>query len=202
MTFDEFVKKYNGETVDYDGSFPGQCVDLYRLYLRDVIDTPQTPAVSGARLIWNTAPQDHFEKIPNTLFAIPKKGDVIIWGAFHGNPYGHVGMCIVGRFLSFTSFDSNWSRQKKAGIEQHDYKNVIGWLRPKTAIDIQKEFRDIWLRPGAKGELSYFERRLAIGSIRDVEDLRVKMRYWNGVVYPNGVYSVLGDIRWQREKRK
>ena len=33
MTFDEFIKTYNGKKIDYDGVCGVQCVDLIKLYL-------------------------------------------------------------------------------------------------------------------------------------------------------------------------
>lgn len=131
MNLNQFVQKNTGKTVDYDGLFPGQCVDLYRLYVRDVLGFPQSPQVPSARLIWNTYLDEYFDRTPNTLFAIPQKGDIVIWRAFPGNPHGHVGICLSGKFWSFTSFDSNWSTPLKAKVEHHSYFNVMGWLRPK-----------------------------------------------------------------------
>lgn len=134
MTLDQFIKKYNGKTPDFDGIFPGQCVDLYRLYCKEVLNVPQSPAVSGARLIWNTYLTDYFDRIPKAVFAIPKKGDIVVFKAFPGNPYGHVSICLDGSFWSFTSFDSNWSKPQTALIERHDYRYVLGWLRVKSPI--------------------------------------------------------------------
>lgn len=195
MTLQSFIKKYDGATVDYDGSFPGQCVDLYRFYLRDVLDVPQTPQVSGARLIWNTYSKDYFERIPNTFFAIPKEGDIIIWDAFPGNPYGHVGMCVSGRFLSFTSFDSNWSTPRKARIEQHDYKNVIGWLRPKRKLldlvnEALRECNDDPARSVGTLTLSkWWQNRVASDPKKFTDDIR-------------GYKALVGAIRWHQLRRK
>ena len=48
MTLDEFVKKYNGKKVDYDGRYGCQCVDLFRQYCEDVLNIPHTGGVIGA----------------------------------------------------------------------------------------------------------------------------------------------------------
>lgn len=64
-------------------------------------------------------------------------------------------------------------------------------------------FQQIWKRPGAPGEINYFEKRLKDGSITDTKDLEVKLRYWFGVVYPDGFHlNEEGDRRWQFEKEK
>ncbi len=47
MTLDEFVKKYLGKKVDYDGQYGAQCVDLFRQYCKDVLGIPHTGGVIG-----------------------------------------------------------------------------------------------------------------------------------------------------------
>lgn len=69
-------------------------------------------------------------------------------------------------------------------------------------FDIPTEFQRIWKRPGATGEIAYFERRLHRGTIKGTKDLREKMSYWHGIVYPNGKYSLVGDLKWKKEKAK
>lgn len=68
--------------------------------------------------------------------------------------------------------------------------------------NIADEFTKIWGRKPAKGELTYFERRVARKTITDLNDLRVKLNYWKGIVYPKGIYSFTGDARWAIEKVK
>lgn len=63
-------------------------------------------------------------------------------------------------------------------------------------------FKRIWGREAAPGEITYFEKRLANGTINGTEKLKEVMAYWHGIVYPNGTYSAAGDARWQLEKQK
>ena len=72
----------------------------------------------------------------------------------------------------------------------------------ETTVNIPVDFQTIWHRPPAKGEINYFSKRLLDGSITDEADMKVKMAFWYGVVYPNGKHSLLGDARWQLEKIK
>jgi len=70
-------------------------------------------------------------------------------------------------------------------------------------VNVKKLFTDIWKRPPAKGEETYFLKRVELGSINATAyDISEKMKYWYGRVYPNGRYSLLGDLRWQYEKFK
>ena len=49
MNLREFIIKYNGKKVDFDGAFGAQCVDLFRQYNKDVWGNPHTGAVEGAK---------------------------------------------------------------------------------------------------------------------------------------------------------
>lgn len=79
------------------------------------------------------------------------------------------------------------------------------WILPTTEpapLNVVLIFQQVWGRPGAPGEINYFNNRIAQHTILDEADLRVKMQFWHGVVYPNGKYSLIGDLRWQLEKVK
>lgn len=67
---------------------------------------------------------------------------------------------------------------------------------------IVENFKNIWKRDPAKGEVLYFKVRMQKGSIKNLQDMRNKMKYWYSVVYPGGVYSKSGDAKWQRSKEK
>lgn len=130
MTVNEFVQKYDGQTIDFDGKYGGQCVDLYRQYVKEVLDYPQSPPVEGAKDIWNSYLPEHFTRIGNTPNGIPRNGDVLIWGTQLG-PYGHVAIFLEGDVNDFISFDQNSPLNSTCHIQHHDYKGVLGWLRPK-----------------------------------------------------------------------
>jgi len=133
MTFDDFIKKYNGKGINFDGAYGNQCVDLYRQYVKEVLKVPQSPSVSAAKHIWTTYLTKYFNRYTNTITAVPKKGDIIIWGDKIGS-YGHVGVYISGNVFSFTSFDQNWPEAYGKGVshkQSHSYKGVLGWLRLK-----------------------------------------------------------------------
>lgn len=62
-------------------------------------------------------------------------------------------------------------------------------------------FRAVWKREPAVGESLYFQKRVVAGSLTE-EGLTNLIKYWYGVVYPSGRYSIKGDARWQYEKFK
>lgn len=131
MTIDQFINKWLGKKADYDGYYGGQCVDLYRFYVKEVLGFKQSPGVGGAAEIWDSADPELYDFIDNTLTAIPEKGDIIIWNRKAGGGFGHVSIYLEGDVNSFTSLDQNWPTLDKVTKTAHDYTNIIGWLRPK-----------------------------------------------------------------------
>lgn len=133
MTFDQFVEKYNNKGIDFDGSFGNQCVDLYRQYVREVLNLPQSPAVVGAKDIWDTYLTSYFTRYNNSPTAVPKKGDIVLWGTKLGQ-YGHVAVFIDGGVTKFNSFDQNYPVGSVCHIQSHTYTGVLGWIRAKEAL--------------------------------------------------------------------
>jgi hypothetical protein len=144
MTLDNFVKTYLGKKVDFDGYYGGQCVDLFRQYVKDVLDKPQPKGVQGAKDFWKNYSTDanlknNFTKIANTPEAVPQKGDVIIWDSWTGNDFGHVAIFLDGDVNSFTSLDQNYPTLSKVTKTKHNYTipKVLGWLRPKVDVNTE-----------------------------------------------------------------
>jgi len=135
MTLTEFVKKYLGRKIDFDGYYGGQFVDLYRQYVKEVLEFPQSPGVGGAAEIWDTADPEYYDFINYEPTAIPQIGDIVIWNRKAGGGFGHVAVFVEGTVDWFNSFDQNWPTLNKCTITTHDYTNVIGWLRPKENMN-------------------------------------------------------------------
>lgn len=133
MTLAQFVSRYEGKGIDFDGSFGNQCVDLYRQYCKDVLNIPQTPLVVGAKDIWTGITPD-FDKVSNTPTGVPSKGDIVIWGSSFG-PYGHVAVFVTGDSNKLTCFSQNDPSGALCGLKEYkSYKGVLGWLRPRSTI--------------------------------------------------------------------
>ena len=141
MIFDEFIKKYTGKGIDFDGAFGNQCVDLYRQYCKEVLNFSQSPPVRGAADIWDSYLKGCFTRIANTPNGIPDKGDIIIWSKNTGGGYGHVAVFVEGTIGSFRSFDQNWPSGSLCKVVNHYYTNVLGWLHPisNQGADYYKE---------------------------------------------------------------
>jgi hypothetical protein len=142
MNFNEFITKYNGKPVDFDGMYSNQCVDLMREYIARVVAQPQGQA--GAADFWTAYDKDPvlkllFDKIPNTPNGIPQPGDIMFWNKNKGGGYGHVAIFISGDVKKFISFDQNWGKPINKNMNDpckkvtHDYTDILGWLHPKGA---------------------------------------------------------------------
>ena len=141
MTFEEYIKKYDGKFIDYDQNFGPQCTDNYRQYVKEVLGYPQSPPVEGAKDIWNSYLPEYFKRIENTPMGVPEKGDVVIFGTTLGK-YGHVSIFVEGTTSRFTSLDQNYPTNSLVHLQGHTYSAVIGWLTPlKKSMDIPE-----WLK--------------------------------------------------------
>lgn len=139
MDLYQFIDKWIGKKADWDGAYGGQCVDLFRFYNHEVLEIDQPKGVVGAADFWTNYESDsvlgkNFDKIPNTPNFTPQSGDVMLWNKNAGGGFGHVAICTGENTGTqyFKSFDQNWSRVSYCEIVNHNYKNVLGVLRPKA----------------------------------------------------------------------
>ncbi len=123
MTLQDFFNNWSGKQNN-NGSYPGQCVNLIKSYFQDVLGL--SPFIGNAIDYWNNPPQG-FSKIKNTPFNSPLPGDLVIWNI---PPYGHIDICSSANIFSLTSFSQNWPIGSPCGFVKHNYKKIIGWLRP------------------------------------------------------------------------
>ena len=171
MTFEDFIKKYDGKKIDYDGFYGAQCMDLYRQYVKEVLVFPQSPGVEGAKDVWNTYLKNKYTRVVNTDEGVPDKGDIVIWGSGAGT-YGHIAIFIEGTTGSFKSFDQNWPVGSPCHIQGHYYSNVLGWLKPikeDNMTDEQKRILDFI------GDRSEGDVREAFGALADIQNLKEKV---------------------------
>jgi len=126
---DAFVARWKGKGIDFDGVYGYQCMDLYQQYNKEVWGEPQVPA-GYAQWVWtkDLYPKQRYVKIARVDGAIPRKGDVVLWKS--GNGAGHVAICVSATSSGFTSLDQNWPVGGLPQLIKHDYKDVLGWLRP------------------------------------------------------------------------
>ena len=133
MTLLQFIQTNIGKKVDYDGHFGAQCVDLYRKYCEDVLEIPQSPAVSGAKeIIKNPGVM----KVTNEhAFAEYSPGDVLVWGATPKNKYGHVAILVATYGLSFfIVLEQDGFAQDGVKLALRSRENLLGGLFRPLAV--------------------------------------------------------------------
>lgn len=141
MTYDEFVKAYNGKATDYDGAYGAQCVDLIKAYLNKVFGI-KPGSWGNAKYYWinfskHSELTKNFTKIKNTASFVPQAGDIMVWNGNVGGGCGHVAICTgEGNTSEFYSYDQNWNGKAMHKVK-HDYDDVYGVLRPKDQSKIK-----------------------------------------------------------------
>ncbi len=142
MTLNEFVNKYNGKLIDYDGQNGGQCVDVFRQLCQEVFNIPHTGSCStsgGAKdlfLDYNKMPLEkkYFKLIPKAVVFIPiwdklKPCDVAVWDSTESNKYGHVAIVLGELGNDIIVFEQNGFKQDGCKINLRSKKNLLGVLR-------------------------------------------------------------------------
>ena len=130
-TFDDFITKWTGKPIDYDGIYPNQCMDLMHFYKQEVLgltDKNLLSAPTASQAYTNFTATNYFQKIDNSPLNMPQKGDILFFGTKIG-PFGHVCIVYSANVLNFKSFDANWPTGSLPHIQDHNYNGVLGWLR-------------------------------------------------------------------------
>lgn len=122
----EFFLKWNKKFLDYDGVHGPQCVDVIKQYFIEVLSL--APVQGNAIDYWKDIPG--FKRMGKGWFNTPKTGDVIVWNK-NVNPFGHIAVVNWVRNFDFGSFEQNFPVGSPCHYQEHNYKNVLGWLRPE-----------------------------------------------------------------------
>jgi CHAP domain len=136
MTLAEFVEKYNGKKIDYDGHYGSQCVDVFRQYCKDVLAIPHTGGVVGAAELFTKyeampLEQKYFERVPYKAGMLPEAGDVVVFGATQTNQYGHVAIVLDASSEAIAVFEQDGFAQDGAHVGSWSYRRVLGFLRKR-----------------------------------------------------------------------
>ena len=137
ISVQEFIKKYDGTSVDFDKFFGAQCVDLFNYYNKEVVGAPRigTPITGGARDLWEnekSTPRDFYRRVSASEQL--RVGDVLIYGEPHGRHiengvqkyYGHVNVYIGNNRV----IEQNGKVAQKTVVREVFSSGLIGILRP------------------------------------------------------------------------
>ena len=137
MTLEEFVVKYLGKKIDFDGVYGAQCVDLFRQYSKECLGisehTGSCSTSGGAKdlfLDYNKMPLEkkYFSRETKKSMI---QGDVLIWDHTDKNQYGHVAIYLGKLNNSLIVFEQNGFTQNGAEINIRSKNNLLGFLRKK-----------------------------------------------------------------------
>lgn len=137
MNLENFVIKYKGKKIDYDGVYGAQCVDLFRQYCKEVLNIPEhTGACStsgGAKDLFLDYPKmekekKYFSRIKTRRCSY---GDVAIWDSSETNKYGHVAIVLSNADENLIVFEQDGFQQDGAKINIRSKINLLGVLRRK-----------------------------------------------------------------------
>lgn len=137
MTLEEFVKKYLGKKVDFDGVYGAQCVDLFRQYSKECLGisehTGSCSTSGGAKDLFLDYPKMEKEKkyFTRETKKAMVQGDVLIWDHTDKNQYGHVAIYLGKLNNSLIVFEQNGFTQNGAEINIRSKNNLLGFLRKK-----------------------------------------------------------------------
>lgn len=139
MNYQEFIYKWNGRFVDYDGAFGNQCVDLMRQYCLEVFKVSGYVAIpprgNAKDIFKNFVSNKYFKKVINTPTGVPKKGDILffktsLWFPFSFGIAGHVGIVDYADMYNIVLFNQNYPTNSPCKFTKFKYKDCLGWLTP------------------------------------------------------------------------
>lgn len=135
MNIQEWMNSVNGQVVDMDGAYGGQCWDLWSSYARNVYGIPaaDTNTVDGYAASVCTDRYNRSQVLQNTFSReganyTPSYGDVAFW---NGAGMNHVA--IVVRDNGNGTLNTMSQNPNKAGYVTIGKAGIIGYFHPRTA---------------------------------------------------------------------
>ena len=120
-----------GSTLDYDGVYGGQCVDLIYYYYQYLGESPR--GGNGSDYAWNALPSG-WQRISYSAGAVPQPGDIVVW-SYTASAEGHVAIAISGSSSGFYAIDQNWNWLQYCTKNWHNYTygTIACFIRPNFA---------------------------------------------------------------------
>lgn len=135
MDIQTWMNSVNGQVVDMDGAYGGQCWDLWSSYARNVYGIPaaDTNTIDGYAASVYTARYNRSQALQNTFVKesadyTPTYGDVAFW---NGGGMNHVA--IVVRDNGNGTLSAMSQNPNKAGYVTLSKVGIIGYFHPRTA---------------------------------------------------------------------
>jgi len=136
-----------GRNVTADGYNLGlkyQCVEYIKRYYLNVYGHKMPNSYGHAKDLFDTSLEDvaynaerGLMQYRNSRYELPEVGDILIYGSYDGNPFGHTGIisAVTEDSIEFVQQNSGRKTRQKLKLVEFmgiytvaDY-NVYGWLR-------------------------------------------------------------------------
>lgn len=137
MDIQTWLNSVNGQVIDMDGAYGGQCWDLWSSYARNVYGIPaaDTNTVDGYAASVYTDRYNRSSALQNTFTReagnyTPVYGDVAFW---NGNGMNHVA--IVIRDNGNGTLSTMSQNPDKAGYVTISKNGIIGYFHPHSTAD-------------------------------------------------------------------
>lgn len=143
MNLQQYIEKWSGKKVDFDGHYGYQCVDLVRSFCREVLWVSLWPSGGSAKTMWANKHgtfNNKWKKVvnnPKDPKQVPAPWDIIFWIGWKYSKWGHVWI-VDEWFLWANKIDildqnngtGNWDGMGKNSIwvRQYTYDNIAGWF--------------------------------------------------------------------------
>lgn len=140
LSHNQFLDKYLRTAQDEDGWFWYQCVDLAKLYSKEVYWITLWSFGGTARSGWfnkkKTFDPKLWERIEYKVGMMPKRGDIIFYDEWVS---GHVAIVQDANKIDIMVLEQNgatwnwdWKGYNQINLEtKRDYRNIYGWYRLK-----------------------------------------------------------------------
>ena len=132
----KWVYSQEGKSLDYDGAYGAQCVDLIKYYYA-YFGQASYARGNGCDYVTNALPNGWI-RIKNTADFVPEPGDIAVWGTELSH-YGHVAIILSADSHSFVSMDQNWPSGSACKQVTHTYNKFWGVIRPNFVEISQPE---------------------------------------------------------------
>lgn len=134
-----FMDKWAGKGIDFDGAFGNQCVDVFRQYCKEVLNSPHLGPVVGAKDLYldfdKTKEPAWFKRIPYVSGLVPELGDFIVYGSTPTNQYGHVALVLFASEKVVVVLEQNGQKEKDPSkVSLRTYDHCLGFLSPVKAV--------------------------------------------------------------------
>ena len=126
-----WAKSQIGKSLDYDGAYGAQCVDLIYYYYSYLGKTVMGGDASA--YAYNTLPSG-WSRVKYSSGVVPKAGDIAVW-SYAASSAGHVAIVLSGDSGGFTAIDQNWRGSDgdlkcKQVYHNYTYGTLACFIRP------------------------------------------------------------------------